>query len=177
MPGRAPTECRRPLGRAFFRRSSVVVMAVIVVVPTADADLPADFAAGERRGVDICVPQMSAENPQNASEVACCEILPRIGGGAGGGPNSQNIGCGPSAGDVATMIGSVRARRPTSTAAEEHEHPAIDLGLPEVDVRRPRWAGQPGPGQSPRDAGTVLAQGTGKPAMAVYQFRWYLAEA
>jgi len=44
---------------------------VIVVVPTADADLPADFAAGERRGVDICVRLMSAENPQNASEVAC----------------------------------------------------------------------------------------------------------
>src|SRR5215510_101232 len=111
---------------------------------------------------------MSAENPQNASEVACCEVLRRHG---------QNIGSGPSAGDVATMIGSVRARRSTSTAAEEHEHPAIDSGLPEVDVRRPRWAGQPGPRQSPRDAGTVLAQCAGKPAMAVYQFRWHLAEA
>src|SRR5262245_6209442 len=159
MPGRAPTECRRPLGRAFFRRSSVVATAVIVVAPTADADLPADFAAGERRGVDICVPLMSAENPQNASEIACCEVLRRHG---------QNIGCGPSAGDFATMIGSyVRARRPTSTAAEEHEHSGIDLGLPEVDVRRPRWAGQPRPRQFPIDAGTVLAQGTGKSALAV----------
>src|SRR5262245_16416893 len=159
MPGRAPTECRRPLGRAFFRRSSVVVMAVIVVVPTADADLPADFAAGERRGVDICVSLMGAENPQNSREVPCCEVLRRHG---------QNIGCGPSAGDFATMIGSyVRARRSTSTAAEEHEHTGIDLGLPEVDVRRPRWAGQPSPRQFPRDAGTILAQDAGKPAVAI----------
>ncbi len=75
------------------------------------------------------------------------------------------------------MPGPVGARGPAPSAAEEHDHRAGILRLPEVDVRRRRWPGQLGPRQSPRDAGAVSAQRAGKLALTVDQLGRHLAEA
>src|SRR6266478_9399069 len=130
---------------------------VVVAIPFV-TDLSPDFAPGKHWRVDIGVPQVDAQNPHEAGEVAGRDVLRGHG---------QDVGRGPRAGDRAAMPGSVRARGPASPAAEEHDHRASILRLPEVDVRRLRRGGQLAPRQSPRDAGAVGAQRAGKLALAV----------
>src|SRR6267143_103897 len=108
---------------------------VVVAIPFV-ADLSPDFATGKHCRVDIGVPQVDAQNPQEAGEVAGGDVLQGHG---------QDVDRGPRAGNRATMPRSVRTRGPASPAAEEHDHRAGILRLPEVDVRRLRRGGQVGP--------------------------------
>ncbi len=94
-------------------RALIVVVAIPFVT-----DLSPDFATGKHCRVDIGVPQVDAQNPHEAGEVARRDVLRRHG---------QDVGRGPRAGDRAAMPGSVRARGPTSPAAEEHDHRASIL--------------------------------------------------
>ena len=76
-------------------------------------DLSPDFAPGKQWRVDIGVPQVGAQNPQEAGEVARGDVLRGHG---------QDVDRRPRAGDRATMPRPVRARGPASPAAEEHDH-------------------------------------------------------
>src|SRR2546422_4713391 len=74
------------------------------------------------------------------------------------------------------MARSVGTRWPASPTAKEDDWGASVLRLPEVDVRHLRWTGKSGPCQRPRNAGTVIIQRAGKPAVAVDKLRRHLTE-
>src|SRR5215468_170100 len=67
MPGQAPTEFCRGVGRAFVRRSSLVVIVVMIVIVVAivtavlDLNLAADFAARGHRRMNVRVGGSAAQ--------------------------------------------------------------------------------------------------------------------
>src|SRR5215510_2963906 len=75
------------------------------------------------------------------------------------------------------MIGAVRTGRPAATAAKENYNIAINLILPEVDVRRLRRAGQTSPADGPGDARLVLTQSPVESPLTVNQFGWHFTKA
>src|SRR6267143_3320274 len=87
---------------------------VVVAIPFV-ADLSPDFSTGKHCRVDIGVPQVDAQNPHEAGEVARRDVLRGHG---------QDVDRGPRSGDRATMPGSVRARGPASFAEEDRDHRA-----------------------------------------------------
>src|SRR5262245_2666934 len=121
MPGRAPTDCRRPLGRAFFSRSSMVVVASVaaVILP----DLAADFAARRRRRMNVRVG---------------CSVTQRADKFGEPGIASGNLLCAQGY-DVGGRDCSFHRRRRSRTsrsgaAAQEHHHIAIHTLLTEMNV-------------------------------------------
>src|SRR5882762_7851132 len=106
-------EKKKPLRRGVRADTNHDHALIVVVAIPFVADLSPDFAPGKQCRVDIGVPQLDAQNPQEAGEVARGDVLRGHG---------QDVDRGPRAGDRGTMPRSVRARRPASPAAEEHDH-------------------------------------------------------
>src|SRR5262245_22141594 len=125
MPGRAPTDCRRPLGRAFFSRSSMVVVASVaaVILP----DLAADFAARRCRRMNV---RVGCSVAQRADEF----FKRSVGVDSAGG----NLLCGQGY-DIGARDCSFHRRRRSWTsrsgaAAQEHDYPTIHTALTEMNV-------------------------------------------
>ena len=111
------------------------------------AYLATDFSARKQLGVNICVTLLRIEKFEEAGKVTGRDILSR---------NSQDVGCRPSPGHRATLIGSVRTGGPAPAAAKEDNDSAINLRLPEVYVGLQRGPGQSGPIDGPRNARAIV---------------------